>query len=282
MLQTHILNATKLLTANKIETPRLAAEMLMAHVLGCDRIGLLLRDHIPLSLEQKTQFIALVERHAKKEPTAYLVGKRAFFGRDFLVNPATLIPRPESEHLIEHALDALPSTRLCFADFGTGSGCLAVTLLAERPAWYGIAVDISKDALETAQENARLHGVENRLQCVQASFTKPLLQARSCDFIIANPPYISGHEFAELDNTVRLFEPHNALTPTNPNATGLECLASIIEHAKHALKPHGFLIMEHAYNQAEAVRVLCKQHNWPEIHTYQDLAGLDRLLFARI
>jgi len=288
MIRTHLQAATSVLAAKNIPTPRLAAELFMAHVLDCERIALLLRDHLLLEAEQEARFTNAVNRHAQGEPVAYIIGERAFFGRTFQVNKATLIPRPESEHLIEHALLALPETPLIFADFGTGSGCLAITLLAERPTWRGLALDISYEALQVARSNAQTHDVSARLQLVQASFIMPILQANSCDLIIANPPYISRHDYTQLDDNVLLFEPQNALTPENACATGLEHLAAILEHAIQYLKPHGLLVMEHAYDQGNAVRELCKQQVgkcahlvWREVSTHQDLAGHDRMLFAR-
>ncbi len=279
-IKEYIHQATQKLVERGIDQARLTAEMCMAKSLDCERVGLLLCDHLPLQVEQEKIFLQAIERCEQGEPVAYVLGEREFFGRVFRVTKDVLIPRPESEHIIEEALCALPDEELVFADFGTGSGCLAVTLLAERPLWKGIAIDISEKALAVAKENAKKYGVLERLQFVQASFTEPLLFDASLELLLSNPPYISKKDYLELDDNVRLFEPALALSPSCFESTGLEYLESIVYHAQKNLKGKGFLIMEHAFDQGEAVRALCKNPPWQKVRTYKDLAGLDRGVFA--
>lgn len=263
------------------DAPRLSAELVLAHVLELDRLQLILspQEEVPPAKEPLLkEYLARLRSH---EPLAYILGRREFYGRDFLVNPATLIPRPESEHLIEEALARLPENGVFFADLGTGSGCLAVTLAAERPLWQGIAVDLSSEALACAQKNAVEHGVAERLEFIQADFTAPVfLSERSAglQLLVSNPPYISEEEYHGLDANVRGFEPKSALVP---GTNGLEHLRAIANHAVRLLLPGALLLMEHGAGQGEEARSLCSHPLWQGVSTGKDLAGLDRYLIAQ-
>ena len=167
--------ATRTLTEAAVDSPRLSAELILRHVCGISRVELATRPETPLTAEQLSRMSGLLRRRAEGEPAAYLIGQREFYGRDFRVTPATLIPRPETELLIETALKSCQGA-VRFADLGTGSGCIAVTLCAERPEWRGIMADLSGRALAVACQNAARHKVRERLLPVLADFTRPLLR----------------------------------------------------------------------------------------------------------
>jgi protein-(glutamine-N5) methyltransferase, release factor-specific len=267
------------------DAPRLAAELLAGAVLGLGRTGLVIEASRGLSGDEQARLEALLARRESGEPLAYILGKREFYGREFAVSPATLIPRPETEHLVETALEAFSDTasRVLFADLGTGSGCLAVTLAAERPAWRGLAADLSSPALAMAAANARAHGVADRLLFCRADMHAPLLRPHSLDLLVSNPPYVSHDEYERVSDEVR-HEPPSALMPLSLAACssgGLESLERLITVAGLALKPGGLLLLEHGCTQAEAVRLCLLHNNWRKIRTIRDLAGHDRLTAAR-
>ncbi len=207
---------------------------------------------------------------------------KEFYGRVFAVGPGVLIPRPESEHLVEEALrlpEPLPEQQVRFLDMGVGSGCLAVTLLAERPAWRGVGVDISAQALEYARRNAHAHQVERRLDLLRTDFAQPGFQPPGDGFhlMVGNPPYISEKEYGVLDAAVRDFEPKSALVP---GKSGLEHARAVVLAAVRLLAPGGLLLMEHGAGQGQAVRDLCVSEHWERVGTGLDLAGRERFLRA--
>ncbi len=291
--------ATRTLTEAAVDSPRLSAELILRHVCGISRVELATRPETPLTAEELSRMSGLLRRRAEGEPAAYLIGQREFYGRDFRVTPATLIPRPETELLIETALKSCQGA-VRFADLGTGSGCIAVTLCAERPEWRGIMADLSGRALAVACQNAARHKVRERLLPVRADFTRPLLRPASLDLLVSNPPYVGQREYEGLSAEVRDFEPVTALVPgfvdsdkipghhhhgpapgpdTEPE--GLEHLEAVAGEAFTALKPGGLLLMEHGWKQGSALKVLLESHTWENVVIYQDLAGRDRLVSAR-
>ena len=291
--------ATRTLTEAAVDSPRLSAELILRHVCGISRVELATRPETPLTAEQLSRMSGLLRRRAEGEPAAYLIGQREFYGRDFRVTPATLIPRPETELLIETALKSCQGA-VRFADLGTGSGCIAVTLCAERPEWRGIMADLSGRALAVACQNAARHKVRERLLPVRADFTRPLLRPASLDLLVSNPQYVGQREYEGLSAEVRDFEPVTALVPgfvdsdkipghhhhghapgpdTEPE--GLEHLEAVAGEAFTALKPGGLLLMEHGWKQGSALKVLLESHTWENVVIYQDLAGRDRLVSAR-
>lgn len=195
------------------------------------------------------------------------------------MNPHTLIPRPETEELVEAALAFFSDEdELRFLDLGTGSGCIAVTLAAERPRWSGTAVDISPEALDVARRNAAANAVGGRIDFVAADFTEALPFAEhSFDLVVSNPPYISEEEYAGLDPGVRNFEPRAALVP---GPEGLEHPRAVEAAARALLKEGGLFLMEHGWLQGDACRALCPAVYWKDIRTGRDLAGKDRFLSA--
>lgn len=290
--------ATRTLAEAAVDSPRLSAELIIRHVCGISRVELATRPETPLTADQLSRMSGLLRRRAEGEPAAYLIGQREFYGRDFRVTPATLIPRPETELLVETALKSCQGP-VRFADLGTGSGCIAVTLCAERPEWHGIMADLSGRALAVACQNAARHMVRERLLPVRADFTRPLLRPASLDLLVSNPPYVGQTEYEGLSAEVRDFEPVTALVPgfvdsdkihghhhhgpaLRPGAEpeGLEHLEAVAREAFIALKPGGLLLMEHGWKQGEALKVWLESHRWENVVIYRDLAGRDRLVSA--
>lgn len=261
-----------------VDAPRRSAELLAEHCFGWDRVGLILHAEEPLADAQVAAFRALTARRAQGEPVAYLRGSKEFYGRDFLVTPATLIPRPETEHLVDKALELLPETFLTFADMGTGSGCLAVTLAAERPHWRGVMLDISQAALNVACRNARAAGVAARLLALRGDMAAPPLAAASLDLCVSNPPYIAEKEQADMSREVLAFEPAGALFSARD---GLHHLTALAGQAAHLLRPGGLLLMEHGAAQGPAVhQMLHSMPCWHKIEICKDYAGLNRFCQA--
>ncbi len=275
------------LAQTAVDSPRLSAEVLLAHVLGVDRLRLLVDRNMLLTPEQYAQAHALVLRRAQGEPVAYLTGNREFYGRAFAVTPDTLIPRPETELLIDTACkehSAQPSSLpLYFADLGTGSGCIAVTMAAEHAHAHGVAVDINAKALSVARTNAHTHGVAQRLTFLQADFSTHIFAPASFHMILANPPYVSALEYDTLDHEVRNYEPKIALVPRAAHASGLEDACQILDLASTWLKPGGLLLMEIGCHQGKALldAVKSRSSHWDTARIIPDLARRDRVLHAR-
>jgi release factor glutamine methyltransferase len=287
----------QLFTAEGVESPALSADLLLAEALRINREELLrltlLEPDKTLPEEARQAFAALRERRRKGEPVAYILGRKEFYGREFIVNTSTLSPRPETELVIDEALRFCQGKeRGVFADFGTGSGCLAVTLALEKPGWEGFALDISEAALATARLNAHNLGAEGRLSFALADFTLPLLPAASLDLLLSNPPYLSEDEYEKLDQGVREFEPRTALVPPPADgckASGLEHLCRIVAIAARVLKPGGLLLMEIGSRQGPALLEQIRgdgenggESAWSELLLKRDLAGLDRLVYAKL
>ncbi len=291
-LRQFVLEQSAQLVKSGTDSPRLCVEVLVASVLGFERNELLKRLIIePDSRITETQIQAvqtLLHRRAKGEPLAYILGKKEFYGRDFMVNKHTLVPRPETELLVETATlcakqaEAQGQPKL-FADLGTGSGCIAISLGLGLPSWIGCGLDLSFEALQVARENAQRLDASN-VNFVCADFTTPLFLPASLSLIVANPPYISTEEYLSLSHEVRDFEPATALVPKAYEAstkTGLEDIASIIERASVALCQQGWLFVEMGCTQGADVLALCDSEIW-EACIIKDLAGHDRILQARL
>lgn len=280
-LRDHLAAARARLAAAGIDAAEAArdAALLARHVLGLDAASLLARDVDPAPDGFAAAFAALVDRRARREPMAYIRGVQEFWGREFLVTPAVLIPRPETELIVEDALRrfADPARVALAADIGTGSGCLAVTLAAERPGLRVVATDVSPDALEVARQNAARHGVGDRialrLGAGLAGADGPF------DLIVSNPPYVAEQDRASLPPEVRAFEPVRALMG---GADGLDVIREILGAAPGALAPGGVLLLEIGSGQADAVRACVA--GLPALTLVQirpDLQGIPRLVVLR-
>lgn len=259
--------------------PRNEARLLLQHITGLRHAQLITHDQHTLPETQLTALNALQQRRTQGEPIAYLIGQRAFYGRDFIVSPAVLIPRPETEHLIEAALCRLPE-QAQILDLGTGSGIIAITLKCERPDWQVYATDLSPTALNIAQQNAVQH--QANVYFAQGSWFNALAAFRLPEHgfhaILSNPPYIEQHD-PHLNQGDLRFEPSNALTDF---ADGLSHIRHLIDQSPTYLHANGWLIIEHGHQQAHAIRQYFQAaKNWQHIETIQDLANLDRITLAQ-
>lgn len=258
---------------------RASAERLLLHILGRDRAFLYAHPEYVLSTQEERQLAQLLRERAQGIPVQYLVGHQEFFGRDFLVTPDVLIPRPETELAVETVLELVkPGEEVRLADIGTGSGCIAITLALERPQARVVATDLSPAALSVAQKNAQRLKAE-RVEFLQGDLLQPLLNAGrgGLEVIVSNPPYIGEGEVATLQREVRDFEPRMALTP---GPRGLEAYERIIPQAATLLRPGGWLVLELGFRSAESVRALLGQA-WSDVAVLPDLQGWERVLKAR-
>jgi release factor glutamine methyltransferase len=262
------------------ETPRLDAEILLAHARGCRRIELYTRFDEPLTDAQRAVMRDLAKRRAKSEPVAYLVGHREFFSLDLRVTPDVLIPRPDTETLVVELIDAaraLESPRIL--DLGTGSGCIAIAAAVNLPSAHATATDLSDAALAVARENAETHSVLDRIRFLQGDLFAPLADGERFDVIASNAPYIAESERETLQNDVRRYEPHAALFA---GPTGTEILFRIIDGAASRLAPGGALILEISPEQAGVVRTRIESSGvYQELRVVKDAAGLLRVVRAR-
>ncbi len=256
------------------DAPRLTAELLLAHVLGCDRVRLYLDFDKPVAPAELARYRALVRRRAEGEPTAYLIGAREFFGRAFRVDARVLVPRPETELLVEAALALLPPDGAAL-DLCTGSGCVGVTLALERPAARVVATDLSLDALAVARENAERLGA--RLELLGGDLFAPLPAGARFDVVTANPPYVPSGELLRLSREVRR-EPAAAL---DGGPDGLAVLRRIVAGAPRWLRPGGALALEIHETHAGVVPALCRAAGLLGVELRHDLARLPRLVVAR-
>ncbi|MBS3955207.1 MAG: peptide chain release factor N(5)-glutamine methyltransferase [Methylomicrobium sp.] len=261
---------------SEIDSPQLEAEILLSLALGKNRSYLKAWPEREVSGEQADCFDHLVYKRSEGTPIAYLTGQREFWSRDFAVNPDVLIPRPETELLIEVALTLIPQiTPFKVIDLGTGSGIIAITLAAEKPLIEVTAVDISSGALKTAQVNARTHQTDN-ITFIQSHWFDQI-KACSFDLVVSNPPYIAPEDPHLLTGDLR-FEPQNALIAAN---RGLGDIEEIAGKARSHLQPQGHLLIEHGYNQHHEVRAIFREFHYQNIHTYRDLSGHPRLTYGQ-
>lgn len=257
-------------------SPRLEAELLLSEASGWARTRLFAWPQQPIETPVQTRFAALLARRLSGEPIAYILGRQAFWSLELRVTPATLIPRPETERLVETALEQLAANApLRIADLGTGSGAIAAALASERPTWQLLATERSADAIAIARENlARLH--LERVRVIRANWLHPVASG-SLDAILSNPPYIPEGD-AHLSRGDLRFEPREALTP---GGDGLDAYRAIAADARRCLRPGGWLILEHGYDQGRTVRRILTTAGLLAPETRPDLAGHDRLTLAR-
>ncbi len=271
-LQQVLTEAIKRLRDAGVPDPAVDARRLLAHVVGVDSGRLILMMHDPLEPAQAEAFAALITRRAAREPVSHLTGGRDFYGRRFKVTSDVLDPRPETETLISLALEK-PFERVL--DLGTGTGCIALTLLAERPAVHGVAVDVSGQALDVARFNAEALGVADRLT-LQPSDWFAAVEGQF-DLIVSNPPYIDAAEMPDLSPEVRLHEPELALTPGEDGTAPYRIIA---EGALKHLLPDGRLFVEIGYRQGPAVSAIFEEAGLTKVTVHQDLNGHDRVVSA--
>lgn len=265
-----------------IDSPRLAAEVLLSSSLHCQRIELYTRFDEVVSEAVRNEFRGLVKRHASGEPVAYLVGQREFYSLSFAVNGHVLIPRPETEHLVSEALDRLPAKStepLNVCDVGTGSGAIAVCLAKYLPQATITAIDISPNALDVARSNAENHKVSERIEFRQADLLSQV-QGEVFDAIVSNPPYISETELAAVPDSVKKFEPRQALV--GAGADGGQTTRDLIDQALPRLKPGGWFLVETSPMLAASLKSYLEgQPKWKRCGVVKDSAGHPRVLWAQ-
>ena len=267
--------ANKLRKAGVPEERREAGSLLM-HVLDRDRTYILGHAEDLLTDEQVEEFSESLEARAEGKPLQYITGRQEFFGIEFEVNPDVLIPRPETELLVEAALSIVSQNETPFiCDVGTGSGCIAITLLHKLPRARGIALDISAAALAVAERNANRHGVQERLSFVTSDCFAGLGPAfgQTFDLIVSNPPYVAERAVAGLQREVRDFEPRVALTA---GEDGLSVIRRLLVESSDYLKGGGCLIFEMGFDQHDAVKELIDENVWKLLEIYDDLQGIPR------
>jgi release factor glutamine methyltransferase len=253
-------------------TPRLDAEVLLMHVCDLDRGSLITRHETPLTDEQRHRLDKLLDRRKRGEPIAYLTGTREFWSMELNVSPATLIPRPETELLVEKALERIPlDANWAIADLGTGSGAIALAIAKERPRCRVIATDNSPAALEVARSNTKKFGLTN-VEFLEGDWFTPLA-GEVLNMIVSNPPYISiGDPHLKLGD-VR-FEPNSALI-AGPD--GLDAIRHIAYQARFHLRSKGWLMIEHAWDQSASIEQILLQNGYGQIVFHVDLGGYNRV-----
>jgi len=271
--------AADILSVAAIQEPRREAISLLELAVGRDRTFIFAHPDHDLTESEQDAFSALVGRRASREPLQYIRGHQEFYGLDFIVTPDVLIPRPETEILVENAIKDLRSkSDASFCEVGVGSGCISVSILHELPSATAVGIDVSEKALEITRKNAEKHRVSNRLTLLRSDVFEALTEQRF-DMIVSNPPYVPRSDFETLQPEVRDFEPHVALTD---GSDGLSIIEMIISGAPQRLRPGGSLLMEIGFAQSEAVRGLFDMQVWEHIEFLDDLQSIPRIVCAVI
>jgi release factor glutamine methyltransferase len=259
---------------------RLDAELLLGEALGFDRIKLIMEAERVLTEGELSRYRALIKRRRSGEPIAYILGRREFFALPFRVDRRVLIPRPDTEVLVETALEGTRPRHLYgrMLDVCTGSGCVAIAFAKDRPTWRVTAVDLSPDAATLARENVRRAGVVHNVGVLEGDLFAPLPEAAKFELITANPPYIPSADIPGLMVDVRDFEPRLAL---DGGADGLTIIRRLLAEAPRYLTPGGLLAMEVGFDQAPLVSTLFEESGFVEVVRAKDLAGVERVVSGR-
>jgi release factor glutamine methyltransferase len=274
-LQDTLRTAIDRLTAAHVGSPRMNAEVLLMFTLGCDRAYLYAHPERELTADETTRYDDALSQRTQGVPSQYITGHQEFWGMDLIVTPAVLIPRPETEHLIETLYPLakiIPHAKI--ADVGTGSGCIALALAKQLPGAEIHATDISPQALEIARVNAARHGLESRIAFHHTDLLENL--SPGFDFVISNPPYVGESEADQVQLEVRKFEPRNAVFA---GTTGTEVIARLIAEAHGKLVPGGYLVMEISGTIVDQVRRLLA--GWEEVRMEKDLQQIPRVAVAK-
>jgi len=272
-------SAIERLEAADMGSPRMNAEVLLMFVLGVNRAYLYAHPERELTAEEEARYDEVLAQRATGMPSQYITGHQEFWGLDFVVTPAVLIPRPETEHLVETVLElARGIARPKLVDVGTGSGCVALALAHELKSAAVYAVDVSADALEIAGANAARLRLDGRVHFTQSNVLEALAGVHDFDFVVSNPPYVGFGEADKVQKSVRDFEPRVAVFA---GEQGLDVIGALIEQAHRALKPGGWLAMEIGYSMRDAAVNLLSPTMWEDVRVVPDLQGIPRVVAAR-
>lgn len=273
-IQSALVEAVDLLRHAGVNEARMEATSLLMHVLSVDRAFLIAHPESELSDEQSNRFRKLLGRRAAREPLQYIVGQQEFFKLTFEVTPDVLIPRPETELVVEAALELADRERsISILDVGSGSGCIAISLLNELPKARAIATDISSNALEVAQRNAQRHNVSDRVKFIQADSLSQLSQREAFSLIVSNPPYIPTGDIAILQREVRENEPLTALAS---GIDGLDHIRALLRETPPLLQHDGYFVFEIGFGQRDAIEQLVDRAIWRLVEVREDLQGIPR------
>ena len=263
------------LTAERVPSPRLNAELLLMFTLGCDRSYLFAHPERELTPDEQSRYRVALDERIRGVPAQYITGHQEFWGMDFIVSPAVLIPRPETEHVVEAVLQlAAGRDSLRIVDVGTGSGCIALALAKELPSAEIVASDISAEALEVARANAVRHQLDHRIRFVRSDLLEGVTPP--FDIVVSNPPYVGESEVDSVQLEVRKFEPRGAVFA---GPVGDEVIARLIPEARNFLRPGGWLIMEISGTIAERTKALL--NSWENISLDRDLQSIPRVARAQ-
>jgi release factor glutamine methyltransferase len=275
-LKQALTSAVQRLESSDVGSPRLNAETLLMFVLGVNRAYLYAHPERELSSAEQSRYDEVIAQRAQDVPSQYITGHQEFWGLDFLVSPAVLIPRPETEHLVETVLELareVPNPRI--VDVGTGSGCIALALAHELKGAEIYGVDLSAEALEIACVNAARLQLDGRVRLLQSNVLEALAETRDFDFVVSNPPYVGFDEADKVQRSVFEYEPKMAVFA---GYGGLDVIGPLIAQAHDVLKPGGYLAMEVGYSMRDAVLKLLSGTLWNEPMIIPDLQGIPRVV----
>ena len=271
--------AAEILKQNGITEPRREANSLLAFALGKDKTFLIAYSEYELSEREEAAFSKFLTRRAAHEPLQYIRGQQEFFGLDFTLTSDVLIPRPETELIVEAAIEILKTKENPhFCEIGTGSGCISISILHEIENSSATGADISENALKITKLNAEKHSVADRLNLIKSDVFENL-RNKKFDLIVSNPPYVPKDDFAALQAEVRDFEPHIALTD---GGDGLSIIEKIISDTPRFLKPDCYLLLEIGFNQSFKVKEMFDEKIWQTVEFLPDLQGIPRMVKARL
>jgi release factor glutamine methyltransferase len=273
--------AVEMLERNDVGSPRMNAEVLLMLTLNCDRTFLFGHPERELSEDEETRYASYIRERARGVPSQYITGHQEFWGLDFIVTPAVLIPRPETEHIVEvvkelAGLMEFSGRRPKLIDVGTGSGAIAIALAKELPAAEVMAVDLSAEALEVTKLNAVRLEVADRVRIAKSDVMAEVERNGSFDFVASNPPYVALSEADKVQDVVKKFEPKMAVFA---GEHGFDVIDRLIPQAHEALRPGGYLVMEIGYSMSQAT--MDRLADWEDVHAVPDLAGIPRVVVAR-
>ena len=261
-----------------VESPLLDAQLIMARALKCSRLNIIAHPERELSEAESENFIGMLEKRTERYPLAYLLGSKEFYGLEIEVRPGVLIPRPETELLVEECLKCIRTANPIIADIGTGSGAIPIAICANLPGAQMYATEISDIAVEVARSNIEKHSLEERVSIVRGDLLEPLVHLNlEFDAIVSNPPYISTADLDTLQPEVRLYEPRGAL---DGGKDGLDAYRRLFPDCLKLLIDGGFLAVEIGIGEAGAVRKLAEQASYTRIEIIPDLAGIERVVVA--